>query len=676
MRRIILYLVLACAASAQVTVNSQGRVVTGNAAFDALMGPIVPLGNSAWPWFDNRQQVDALIQIANLDTMYAAYWDVSDPGTITVTNNSAAVTGVGTDFTTRFCQGPGSPTVPKGPSVQIVVWYPISTGVTGRRMIPIASCTSDTSMTLGQIWYTDVNAGTGLGYGDTINWSPWHYSNAPANYYDNVAGFYSMYYRTGTASYLTAARKLADRWWHSPETDMGHAYSAIGSVPHGAWGEAREQALMGLFLRATELTGTASDMWAGLEEIVATQMNFTPGQNIYGYLPSVYDSREVGYRLAAISYCAMLDPTPYAATCKAYLSTVLDDGLRSGHAAGYFAQARFSDGSWRVFSGAGYGSTTSWTGSQTCAYLTHGSTAVSGLSSGCGTGTFVNTAWTSAQFVPGWPIGCTGAGCVPIPMWFVNSPTVQPASNAAGDSAVYTPTWGSATALTLDRPYEGTTGVHGWVLGTTLDNPVLGWGVSVYSLGMLSEAFHFAADALAVSDSYTSAVARGYANDASMWAATTGYRAATKSSYYNAGYVNCQSPIPETVNACTAYTDPNTSRPFSSENIRPMITSWVKTGTALFKTVAVTLFNALWAKPGTCPSGSALCVPDGYYFAQFDCIDTPPVPDAWGTNCTAPKWYGQQWGWPATTALDGYLGSGAPTLTPRWSGSKISGSQY
>jgi len=31
-----------------------------------------------------------------------------------------------------------------------------------------------------------------------------------------------------------------------------------------------------------------------------------------------------------------------------------------------------------------------------------------------------------------------------------------------------------------------------------------------------------------------------------------------------------------------------------------------------------TLYNAMFAKPGTCPSGSAVCAPDGQYLSDFD----------------------------------------------------------
>jgi len=50
------------------------------------------------------------------------------------------------------------------------------------------------------------------------------YNAAPVNYYDNVAAFYALYYRSGIIDYLNAARKLADRFWECPEIDRGESY--------------------------------------------------------------------------------------------------------------------------------------------------------------------------------------------------------------------------------------------------------------------------------------------------------------------------------------------------------------------------------------------------------------------------------------------------------------------
>jgi hypothetical protein len=66
--------------------------------------------------------------------------------------------------------------------------------------------------------------GSGLTYAAdhqyATHWG-WSQMGAPANYYDNVAAYYALYYRSGIDDYLTAARKLADRFWESPPIDQG-----------------------------------------------------------------------------------------------------------------------------------------------------------------------------------------------------------------------------------------------------------------------------------------------------------------------------------------------------------------------------------------------------------------------------------------------------------------------
>jgi hypothetical protein len=77
------------------------------------------------------------------------------------------------------------------------------------------------------------------------------------------------------------------------------------------------------------------------------------------------------------------------------------------------------------------------------------------------------------------------------------------------------------------------------------------------------------------------------------------------------------------------------------------------------------LYNAMWAKPTTCPAGSTVCVPDGIYMDQFD----PGGTDISGTPPlgAAPKWFGQMWGvsslsaWPAIR-LGGALPNGNRTF--------------
>jgi hypothetical protein len=246
-----------------VVTDDHDVVITNLPEVDTLLGPMVRFGANPWPWFDNRHQAEADLQIANMDLYYGAYWNVADSGTVTVAAGSTVVTGVGTTFTTTFCNGPGSPTVPK---TSMVIWYPTGNpGETGRRQMSVASCQSDTSLTLSTIWTNDVLGGSGLNYSDSLAYDTWAYNAAPANYYDNVAAYYALYYRSGIVNYLNAARKLADRFWTCPQMDGGATYvvNSTGGMNEAAFPH-RSRAILGLVLRALD---GRPDIWTGLNKM-------------------------------------------------------------------------------------------------------------------------------------------------------------------------------------------------------------------------------------------------------------------------------------------------------------------------------------------------------------------------------------------------------------------------
>ena len=622
-----------------VTTDNNGVVITGNSAVDTLIGPLLQYGKSPWPWYDNRAKADADVQIAHMDSYYGAWWNTADAGTITVTQGSSTVTGIGTSFKATFCGG--GTTGVNG----LVVWYltgnSLVPGERGRRGVGVTSCTSDTLLTLSGIFANDISGGSGLSYGDDTLSGTWNYNSAPANYYDNVVAFYSLYYRSGIIDYLNAARKLADRFWTCPNTDRGESYVLAPNTDstNGAWPN-RSTAMMGLVLRALD---GHSEMWPGLYKISSlANYQLSPGSFPGNQTPMLWDVREVAYELAEVSYCALddVDPTRKS-TCQGWVNTAITN---------YFTSHRFANGSWQDFSGV-YDLATS-------VYLTHGSTAVTGT----------GTTWTSAQFQPYITL-------LPV-IWFTSNPSALPTSNSGGDSTFYTPTWVDGTHLKLDRPYEGTTGTHGWMLGSTSLLPIVGYGALPYMEGLLAESFDLAAQSIATSYPASSLLAHSYSLDAAQWIMTTGYRAAIKSVYYAAGYVNCQAPITEVGgnNPCTNNFGEDDGRVIGTEAIGGIARAYAYSGNSSLKTFVDTLYNGLWAKPGTCPGGSP-CVPDGYYGQSWDdggwyMIGTPPVGKA-------PKWFGQMAGFPGLASWPAIRGAVTPpTLTPRWSGSKISGSQY
>ncbi len=589
-----------------VETDNNGLVITNNPAVDTLLGPMVQYGANPWPWYDDRHKAEADMQIADMDPYYGAWWNVADTGTVAVTQGSTTIVGTGTTFKATFCGGGTSPVN------SIVVWYPNAdlAGDTGRRIMAVVSCQSDTELTTNNYWPIDLSAGTTLSYSDDSNSGTWAYNAAPANYYDNVAALYALYYRSGLVAYLNAARKLADRFWEAPNTDRGQAY-VLDPNGAGAW-QWRSSSVMGLVLRGLD---GRPEMWTGIEKIAAfANYELSPGSYQGNFFPSIYDVRETAYKLAILSYCALYDTNSAGkATCQSDLVPIIST---------WFTNRRCSDGSWRDFYGT-YDLATS-------VALSHGSTAVTGT----------GTSWTSDQFA-----SSSGYDTV---MWFTPSPSVLPTSNSGGDSTFYTPSWVDGTHLMLDRPYEGTTGTHGWVVGSADAYPIVGYGALPYMEGLLAEAFDLAAKALATSSPATSAMAYGYSLDAARWIMNNGYRESTKSVYYAAGYVNCQLPIPEENNLCTNNYDPDSARVISTEAIGGIARAYGHSNDASLKAFADVLFNAIWAKPTTCPTNSTVCIPDGYYGLSWDdgqwyMTGTPPVGKA-------PKWFGQMAGFPGLSS--------------------------
>jgi hypothetical protein len=621
-----------------VATDSNDVVITNNPAVDTLLGPLMLYGANPWPWFDDRHKAEADMQIANMDQYYPAYWDVADQGTITVTIGSSTVTGTGTNFTTQLCQGRGSPSAPIS-GVAIVIWYPTGTpGQTGRRQMGVASCQSDTQLTMSAAWPNNVAGGSGLSYADNLNRQAWSYNMSPANYYDNVAAFYALYYRSGIVDYLNAARKLADRFWECPQLDRGNAYvlnPANGTISDYAWA-GRSVSIMGMVLRALD---GRPDMWAGLHEIWDFFGNVyignSPGNDHYdvAWEPGLWDQREEAYHLAMISYCALYDTdATYRSKCQGWVS---------GAITGLFTDTHFADGGWQGLSAFYY----SWTTPPTTVTLTHGSAAVVGN----------GTSWTSSQF--------TAISGIPSYMWFTNTSS-QPANNAGGDPVAYTPAFVDATHLMLDRPYEGATGTHGWVLSPpNVDVPFVGYGSQPFCAGMLGVAFDFAAKAIATSDPANSTLAHSYNVSMAHWLKTYGYWSRNSAVYYGVQYVNCQAPIPEGNNPCTGGLDADSARVLSAEVIRAVAAAYAYNQDETLKEFADLLYNAMWAKPGTCPAGSTVCVPNGSYLNAYDdgggyMTGAPP-------GGQMPKWFGDVWGFSGLSAWPAVRLGGLQPSSPR-----------
>jgi hypothetical protein len=607
-----------------VTSDVTGTVALPNAQVSFLLGPLMRQGASQWTWVDDRHKAMADKIISQLDTNYPATWDVAQAGTVAVTTGSQTVVGTGTTFTTTFCNGPANPTVSKG--LYFVVWYAVSGDAShyGRYPVGVTSCTDDTHMTIERSWGwpNGERVSPYLAAGSAYNYAAcdlglWATQGTPANYYDVVAGLYSLYYRSGDNTYLTAARKLADRWWRSPVWDEGRyfygwIYGYNASMPR------RNAAVLGLVLRTLD---GRPEMWAGLERKWewdrAWLDTYQSGNHDWD------DIRENAYVTSELSYCIALEPNAAQRTlCRGSLVKAFTQALayraaqgpQDGGLEGYY----YSAGSWS--SGADNG--------------VHGAQVTNGSTTVTGTG----TNWY-AQF-------CPNGTCATKTIWFSPNPaTVMPLSTA-GDSAYYTATYVSNTQLTLDRAYTGVTNSNaGWVLGDA--SGLIGWGSQPFMAGMAAVGFDYAGRALTLyGDSTNAAVAFGYAKGLANWIKNYGYRASTKGLYYTGGLVGCQTAGGSSeASMCTSDYNAMQSRSLSPEAIRGMGVVYQQTGDAELKAIIDTMYSATYSKPGTGPDA------DGTYFTDID-DGGWWMPAAWRDNGTH-KYFGMSFGfgsvnsWPA-----------------------------
>jgi hypothetical protein len=181
--------------------------------------------------------------------------------------------------------------------------------------------------------------------------------------------------------------------------------------------------------------------------------------------------------------------------------------------------------------------------------------------------------------------------------------------------------------------------------------------------GILGLAFEFTAQAIADTDPSNAALAHGYNVAIANWEKNYGYRSTVKGMQYFAGSVDCQPPISESATWCTSGYSTTNARTLSAESLRSVALAYAYSGDASLKAFGDTLYNAMYAKAGYCPSGSTVCVPDGQYITDLDdgmgwyMIGAPPIGQAH-------KWFGVFFGIGAGADWPAYrVGGAQPTNT-------------
>jgi hypothetical protein len=632
-----------------IAADANGSVIISNAAHAQILGPIIAIYAS--PWAAEPQQhlayanrvIEKLNGTSPLDLWFVDYWNQAATGTVGVSNGSQTVVGSGTTFTTTFCQGPGSPTLPKhATSTAIAVWYPIASGfglpagTTGRRFGTVTSCTDDTHLTAsfptgGNAWQTDtyVGAGSGLSYsyvetqcsnitgGFSNCVGGWGFGNAPANYYDNVKALYALWYRTGLDDYLVAARKLADRWWSYPTIDKGITYET--SNQGNPWAsiavEQRSMALTGLFMRNAD--NPPYDYGPGLRSVI----NFLIGQGTpNGTLTSPcsvgptitncgQDVRDGAYGLEWAAQDALYNsgaagasPNPAQYTLDlAALSRDMNNRWGICQNPAYYPNGICT----QIDNINSYYASWNTGGANFSVTVTNGSPTVTANG-----GTFTSTPFTACS-----PTAC-GSSNPPNAIWITSTGATQPSYPLQGDGNWYYVVYSNPATLTLTDinggpvPYTGASNAAaGFQTITYLhaqnDPGYLGFYWQPYMTGILNSAYWFVSMALATSDPTNAANAATWALNNANAMATTGLNTmrqggfAINGPYYAIG-ITCAGGGRGATYSTTGGCDTGLlgDRELNSETLNVATIAFRFFGSAPVLTLGDTMMAAMYAQPG------------------------------------------------------------------------------
>jgi len=243
--------------------------------------------------------------------------------------------------------------------------------------------------------------------------------------------------------------------------------------------------------------------------------------------------------------------------------------------------------------------------------------------------------------------------------------------NAGGDPVSYTIcAFTDAHHLQLCTPGQTVSGALWTIMFPNAGWSTAGFYAMPYMEGIAGDALDRVARVLSGLSDSNAATARTAATAAASWNRLYGYQAATKGVWYTRGGTSCPISATPTNSSCDANgQSADAARILNMETSAAIQDDYLANGTPAARTILDTMFNADWAKPGTC-AGDPACAPDGTY---LDCMDdvTPPAGGAycmlWGGGYAPWKWYGQFFGMPMAPAwlasrLGGLQPSGITTI--------------
>jgi len=279
-----------------------------------LVGPQVRSGTSTQvgaTWFDQNATNRGLQLCSEFPDVAHTPGNVLISGTVSVTNGSKTVTGVGTHFLTEAKD-----------------YAIISNGSLGRLVKIVASIQSDTQLTLTMAWQGATASGQTMSSPTSASVDNYQ---GYLNYYDFSFTQYTNYYRTGDTRFLDCARKVADSWWSQPVIDYGRNLMSVtgdGMAP-------RSIALTGLILRALD---GRPEMWPWITDYVDYQYhNWVEVPMNWSGL--YFGIRDGGFMLLYAADLGAVHPDP---TVRQSFKTRALAG-----AVNYYARLQNTDGSYR-----------------------------------------------------------------------------------------------------------------------------------------------------------------------------------------------------------------------------------------------------------------------------------------------------------------------------------------
>ena len=672
-----------------VAADANGVVVTNNGAIDGIVRQQLRSGAAAqpWPWYDDRAMYMANSLLANEAGLkncrstdptacyFQPWWTYFGTGTVSFTNGSAVVTGIGTNFLEAFnCTAGGSPPV----ETHVAIEYMGGPG----GVLPatphyegffVLSCTDASHIVLNQPWYAFRGTPTGRWAADTTGqanqWSLNSNAQFPANFYDNGLGLFAMFLRTGIDDFYNAFHVLETEWWTQPSMDQGACFAGLfigsgegSSVCQGnafrAWSE------LGIWLLgvvrgdqkcADAGCTTGTGVWPGLR--------YMYDYAAYLFLNLVYGvgkvaDREWGHAINVMAICAANDPAWRDSYRRMTCQQILDAALQPTYSQ-YYADpstGALLDGPYCSYVSASTmlpdTSRQSWgNGWGTSISLTNGSAGVT-----CGDG----TSGGSCGWLPGTYGSGGGLGTF---LWVMNdpfSPYVPTAAGAnwngglpqnfqQGDHALYTvASIADAHHLTLTAPYSGTSGNHLYAI--TAGNCPLpigpGYYVQPYMEGTNGGSWFFVGDTLASLGDSNAAAAYALGQSASTFLRNYAMDPNSKGVWYTTNSLSCPSGASTYGNNCQNGASVDGARILNIETSSAGNAEYRYNQNPLTKQFVDSLMNSFWARPGTC-AGDPACSPDGFYGACLDTVtpaDGGPYCATWGGGYAPWKWFGQFFG--------------------------------